>query len=194
MGGAGRFGYGCGVTKDDVRLSKLLSLWLRHDPTAGGLTLDAQGWTDIDAVLAGLARARKSVDRERLFQLVEQNDKQRYELSADTIRIRARQGHSVAVELDWPRTDPPTFLYHGTVDRVMAAILAEGLRPMRRHHVHLSPDIDTARRVGARRGVPVVVEIRAAALAETGQAFFLTGNGVWLTEHVPPTHLVRLAG
>jgi putative RNA 2'-phosphotransferase len=174
---------------DDTRLSKMLSRWLRHAPEAGGLTLDAQGWTEVDAVLAAFARAGAGCDRQRLRHIVATSDKQRFELSADAALIRARQGHSVEVQLDWPRVDPPALLYHGTVERFLPAIRAEGLRPMRRHHVHLSPDIATATRVGARRGVPVILAVRAADLAATGQAFFLTSNGVWLTELVPPVFL-----
>ena len=173
----------------DIRKSKLLSLWLRHDPGAGGLVLDAQGWTEVDAVLAGLARAGVACGWDELLRLVEESDKQRFELSGDAARIRARQGHSVAVALNWPRTAPPALLWHGTVARFLPAILAEGLKPMRRHHVHLSGDRDTATRVGQRRGAPVLLAVRAAALAETGRDFFLTSNGVWLTEAVPPAFL-----
>lgn len=179
---------------DDVRLSKMLSLWLRHRPDAAGLALDAQGWTDVDALLGALSHAGAGCDWQRLLRIVEESDKQRFELSADAARIRARQGHSVGVELDWPETAPPERLYHGTVEQALPAILAEGLKPMRRHHVHLSPDIDTARRVGARRGAPIVLVIRAAALHATGQPFLLTSNQVWLTAQVPPDHIEMLAG
>lgn len=163
---------------DDVRLSKRLSLWLRHQPQAAGLTLDAQGWTEVDAVLAGFARAGTPVDWPTLLRLVDESDKQRFELSADAARIRARQGHSVTVDLDWPRTTPPALLYHGTVERALPAILVQGLKPMRRHHVHLSADIKTATRVGSRRGPAVVLSIRAAEMAEAGHLFLLTDNGV----------------
>jgi len=174
---------------DDVRLSKTLSLWLRHQPEAGGLTLDPQGWTEVDAVLAALDRAGTGRGWDDLLRVVEESDKQRFELSGDAARIRARQGHSVEVALDWPRADPPELLWHGTVARFLPAILAEGLKPMRRHHVHLSGDLDTATRVGQRRGAPVILAVRAAALAETGRDFFLTSNGVWLTEAVPHAFL-----
>ncbi len=174
---------------NDVRLSKRLSLWLRHDPGAGGLVLDPQGWTEVDAVLAGLVRAGVACGWDDLLRVVEESDKQRFELSGDAARIRARQGHSVDVALDWPRADPPELLWHGTVARFLPAILTEGLQPMRRHHVHLSGDLDTATRVGQRRGPPVILAVRAAALAATGCDFFLTSNGVWLTEKVPPAFL-----
>ncbi|MEO9129817.1 MAG: RNA 2'-phosphotransferase, partial [Sphingomonas sp.] len=132
----------------DQSISKALSFWLRHRPDAAGLTLDQQGWTDIDAVLSAFASEQLDCDWERLLCVVEASDKQRFEMSADSRRIRARQGHSVEVTLDWPRTEPPEFLYHGTVERFLPAIRAEGLRPMRRHHVHLSPDEATATIVG----------------------------------------------
>lgn len=172
-----------------VRLSKTLSFWLRHRPDAAGLALDPRGWTEVDALLAALARAGLPAGRDALVRVVAENDKRRFELSPDGSRIRARQGHSAAVELDLPPARPPELLYHGTVARFLPAIRVEGLRPMRRHHVHLSPDRDTAARVGARRGKPVVLAVRAAALASTGQAFHLTGNGVWLTAHVPADFL-----
>ncbi|NIJ66699.1 putative RNA 2'-phosphotransferase [Sphingomonas leidyi] len=174
---------------NDIRRSKRLSLWLRHDPGAGGLTLDGQGWTDVRAVLGAFARAGVRCDRNDLMRLVEECDKQRFELSGDAARIRARQGHSVEVALDWPRADPPELLWHGTVERFLPMILAEGLKPMRRHHVHLSGERDTATRVGQRRGTAVILAVRAAALAETGRDFFVTSNGVWLTEQVPPAFL-----
>ena len=166
-------------------ISKTLSYWLRHRPDAAGLTLDARGWTSVDPVLAALA-AKHRCDWDRLVEVVELNDKQRFELSPDGDRIRARQGHSVEVELDWPEAAPPALPYHGTVDRFLPAILAEGLKPMRRHHVHLSPDRETATRVGNRRGEAVVLTVRASDMHAAGHRFYLTGNGVWLTDAVVP--------
>lgn len=177
---------------NDIRISKALSLWLRHQPDRAGLTLDAQGWCDVEPVLAAFERARFACDWERLLHIVETNDKQRFELSADAARIRARQGHSVEVALDWPAVAPPDLLYHGTVATFLEAILADGLRPQRRHHVHLSSDIETARRVGMRRGKPVLLVVAAGAMAREGSTFMLTDNQVWLTEHVPARFITRL--
>jgi putative RNA 2'-phosphotransferase len=117
--------------------------------------LDSHGWAEVDAILAALAREGLGGDWETLLQVVEQNDKQKFELSDDTARIRARQGHSVAVEGDWRQSDPPDLLYHGTVERFLEAILAGGLKPMTGHHVHLSAYYRTAERVGLRRETPV---------------------------------------
>jgi len=173
----------------DQRISKTLSLWLRHKPELANVALDQAGWADVTSVLTALAANDLECDWERLLLVVEGSDKQRFELSADAARIRARQGHSIVVALDWPRADPPGQLYHGTVERFLPSILSQGLLPMRRHHVHLSPDIDTARRVGARRGEPVVLIVDAFRLAATGHDFFLTSNNVWLTARVPPEYL-----
>ena len=175
----------------DIQISKTLSFWLRHDPGAADLSLDPAGWVDVDAVLAALARSPLACGWEDLVRVVETNDKQRFELSADASRIRARQGHSVSVDLGWPEAEPPAVLFHGTVESFLEAIMAEGLRPMSRHHVHLSPDRATALRVGARRGRPIILEIAAGALRARGQSFYLTGNGVWLTDLVPPEFLAR---
>ncbi len=173
----------------DTAISKTLSYWLRHRPDEAALVLDAAGWTDVAPVLAALNAKGLDGTPERLAAVVAGSDKGRFELSPDGDRIRARQGHSVVVELDLPRADPPALLYHGTVSRFLPAIRAEGLKPMRRHHVHLSSDRATATAVGARRGEAVVLTVKAAELAGTGQAFYLTDNGVWLTAAVPPGYI-----
>lgn len=173
------------------KVSKLLSYWLRHAPDAGGLKLDDAGWAKVDAVRVSLAR--KGLDPSLLERTVAESDKQRFEISADGRRIRARQGHSVKVDLDWAITTPPSYLYHGTVERHLVAIFAEGLRPMARHHVHLSPDIETATRVGARRGHPVILRIASGKMAQGGSVFRKSTNGVWLTDAVPPDFIERVS-
>ncbi len=176
----------------DRHLSKLLSFWLRHKPEAGKLSVDPTGWVEVEDVLAALAAQGSAAGRGDIERVVAQSDKNRFEQSPDGRLIRARQGHSIPVDLDWPVAEPPEFLFHGTVDRFLDAIMAEGLRPMGRHHVHLSVDLATANAVGSRRGRPVVLQVAAARLFASGQAFRLSGNGVWLTEHVPPGYLARL--
>lgn len=172
------------------QISKTLSYWLRHAPDAGGLTLDAAGWAPVDAVMSALDR--EGLDSALLERVVADSDKQRFELSDDGKSIRARQGHSVAIDLDWPIAEPPEHLYHGTVERFLDAIMAEGLKPMARHHVHLSPDTKTATVVAARRGEAVILRIAAGAMAQAGATFRLSSNGVWLAERVPPEFIERL--
>ena len=176
------------------KISKSLSYWLRHRPEAAGLDLDGAGWASVAEVIRALSDAGLADRREELERVVAESDKNRFELSADGLRIRARQGHSLAVDLDWPIADPPPCLFHGTVERSLAAILAEGLRPMNRHHVHLSADIATAERVGRRRGAAVVLRIAAGDMAADGHSFRLSGNGVWLTDSVPPSYIDRIDG
>lgn len=168
--------------KKMIRLSKRLSRHLRHAPEEIGLRLDAAGWVDLDELLAALR-----VSRAEVMEVVEANDKQRFAVEGD--RIRANQGHTVAVELDLPVAEPPAILYHGTVGRFLAEIHRDGLRPMKRHDVHLSPNVETAVRVGARRGKPVVLEVDAAAMRADGHEFRVSANGVWLTAAVAPGYL-----
>jgi putative RNA 2'-phosphotransferase len=177
---------------DVVRASKRLSYVLRHRPDSVGLTLDEAGWVDVDALLAALAAHGLPLTRTELEHVVATNDKRRFALDEDGTRIRASQGHSVAVELGYEPAAPPAELFHGTVERFLAAILTEGLRPGNRHAVHLSPDVDTARTVGARRGRPVVLRVDAAAMAADGFEFARSANGVWLVPAVPPRYLARL--
>lgn len=174
------------------KVSKALSLWLRHAPEAGGLTLDERGWTPVAEVMAALGRAGLTNEIADLHRAVAENDKQRFELSEEGTRIRARQGHSIDIDLDWPLADPPEHLFHGTVERFVVPIFEQGLRPMARHHVHLSPDISTATNVGARRGDAVILRVAAGAMARAGIEFRLSSNGVWLTDTVPPAYLERL--
>lgn len=166
---------------DVVRASKFLSLVLRHEPSRAGLVLDEQGWVDVEALLDGCRQAGRSMTREQLDRLVAENDKQRFSFSEDGCRIRANQGHSVEIDLALSPQRPPDVLYHGTATRFLESIRATGLKPGSRQHVHLSRDMQTAIKVGQRHGKPVVLTIRAAALAESGQAFFCSDNGVWLT-------------
>lgn len=176
----------------DIRRSKRLAYWLRHAPEAAGLELDAAGWAPTGAILQALADQRLPTTAGELEALVARSDKQRFELSPDGQRIRARQGHSIAVEGDWPFAAPPEHLFHGTAERFLPAILEKGLLPGARHHVHLSPTIGTARAVGARRGRAIVLEVAAGKMAAEGFTFRLSSNGVWLAEHVPAIYLARL--
>lgn len=176
----------------DVRRSKRLSYWLRHAPEAGGLQLDREGWAEVDEVLRAFADGGLPTGMAELRSLVASNDKQRFELSPDGCRIRARQGHSIRVEGEWPITEPPQWLFHGTVERFLASILERGLLAGKRHHVHLSATIETARLVGARRGASVVLQVAATRMTDDGHSFRLSSNGVWLTDHVPPIYLARI--
>ncbi|MFE9912813.1 RNA 2'-phosphotransferase [Streptomyces clavifer] len=170
-----------------VKVSKYLSKHLRHQPDRIGISLDAHGWVSIEELLRACARHGFAVSRSELDHVVAANDKQRFAVADD--RIRANQGHTVAVDLDLAPAEPPAYLYHGTVARALDAIRSEGLRPMARHHVHLSRDRETATRVGARRGAPVVLSVDAGAMHRAGHLFHVTANGVWLTDAVPPGFL-----
>ncbi|MGW6819686.1 RNA 2'-phosphotransferase [Streptomyces sp. NPDC055005] len=170
-----------------VKVSKYVSKHLRHQPERIELVLDPHGWVEIDDLLTAAAGQGFPITRTELDHVVAANDKQRFAI--DGTRIRASQGHTVAVDLDLPEAEPPAYLYHGTVAATLAAIRAEGLRPMARHHVHLSPDRETATRVGARRGRPVVLSVDAGAMRAAGHVFRISANGVWLVDAVPPEFL-----
>lgn len=170
-----------------VKVSKYLSKHLRHQPERIGLTLDPSGWVEIDVLMRAAAAHGFPFTRDELDHVVAANDKQRF--AVDGSRIRASQGHTVRIDLGLPPAEPPAYLYHGTVSRSLDAIRAEGLRPMNRHHVHLSPDRETATRVGARRGRPVVLAVDAGAMHRAGHVFRVSANGVWLADAVPPEFL-----
>lgn len=173
------------MSREIARVSKFLSLILRHEPQRIGLVLDPNGWANIEELLRRANEHGAELNRELLDQVVAENDKKRFAISSDGLRIRANQGHSVNVELNLPSTPPPERLFHGTASRFLDSIRSQGLIPGKRRHVHLSPDAVTARRVGQRHGRPVVPEIRAGRMASEGHVFYISENGVWLTERVP---------
>jgi putative RNA 2'-phosphotransferase len=160
----------------DTRRSKRLSYWLRHAPEAGGLQLDHSGWASVDAILKALNDAYLPTTIVELKALVARSEKQRFELSLDDNRIRARQGHSIKVQGDWPIAVPPELLFHGTAERFLHSMLERGLLPGARHHVHLSSTIETARVVEARRGSSVVLSITASKMAKDDYTFRLSSK------------------
>jgi putative RNA 2'-phosphotransferase len=173
-----------------VRLSKWMSLVLRHDPAKFGVVLDDAGWTRVDDLLAAAARAGVPLDDALLRRVVEENDKRRFALSDDGAMIRASQGHSVAVDLGLEPAEPPSILFHGTATRFLDSIRRDGLVPGSRRHVHLSADAGTATTVGARHGRPAILRVAAGRMHADGHRFFLSANGVWLTDAVPAAYLV----
>ncbi|MDO9437725.1 MAG: RNA 2'-phosphotransferase [Hydrogenophaga sp.] len=177
---------------NNLELSKLLSRILRHRPDAVGVHIDRNGWCDVGELLTGLTRLNMHVTLELLERVVQENDKRRFVVEGN--RIRAAQGHSLPdVEPVLRQKKPPSLLFHGTTEDRIASIEREGLRPMRRHHVHLSPDENTARSVGSRRGPAVVFAIDSARMQFDGHKFFVSDNGVWLTDAVSRKYLSRLA-
>lgn len=173
-----------------VKVSKFLSLVLRHRPERIGIRLDRAGWVEVDELLSRARAHGLPLTRAELEEVVATNDKRRFSFDAEGSRIRAVQGHSVEVELGYAPEVPPETLYHGTAAQLVDAIRREGLKRGQRHHVHLSADAATATRVGARRGRAVVLAVQAGRMQRDGLIFYRSANGVWLTEHVPPAYIV----
>jgi putative RNA 2'-phosphotransferase len=174
---------------DRVHLSKFLSLVLRHRPGTIGIVLDQNGWVEIAELVSKCERHGTPISADILRDLVATSSKQRFAISEDGLRVRANQGHSVAIDLAYEPKPPPETLFHGTAYANLSSIRVDGLHKMERHHVHLSPDEATARIVGLRRGKPVVLRIASATMHVEGYVFYLSSNGVWLTEHVPAEHI-----
>lgn len=174
---------------DPVRLGKFLSLVLRHEPSAAGVVLDAQGWVNIDELVIGAAARGRAFTRADVLHVVATNSKQRYALSDDGQKIRAVQGHSLEVELPLEAIVPPEVLWHGTADRFINSIMREGLTRQSRQHVHLSADEQTAVAVGSRHGRVVVLQVDAGRMHRDGQKFYQAENGVWLTNEVAVKYL-----
>ena len=173
----------------DKKISKFLSYVLRHRPDVIGVQLDEHGWIMVDDLLSAAATNGQVISRTLLDSIVFNNDKQRFAFSADGLSIRANQGHSVDVDLALEAIEPPVQLYHGTATRFIEAIQSQGLLKMNRQHVHLSALHETAVSVGQRHGKPQVLVIESKKMYDQGHHFYLSKNGVWLTEHVPVTFI-----
>ncbi len=173
-----------------VHISKFISLVLRHQPEAAGLSLDDNGWAPVDALLSALNGKGMNVDLPLLQHIVETNDKKRFAFSDDGLFIRASQGHSISVNLDLLPLPPPEVLYHGTASRFLDSIREHGLRAGSRQHVHLSADSLAAAQVGMRHGTPVVITVDAASMHSNGILFYRSENDVWLTDTVPNRYLL----
>lgn len=175
--------------KDEVKLSKFLSLILRHQPEIVGVKLDENGWTDTQTLIEKINQTDLTIDLETLISLVENNPKKRFAFNDSGDKIRANQGHSIEVELGYKSQEPPIHLFHGTGEKSVDSILANGLEKRNRHHVHLSVDLETALKVGQRHGKPYVFKVLAGQMFNDNFEFYLSDNGVWLTESVPAKYL-----
>ncbi|SAL50851.1 RNA 2'-phosphotransferase [Caballeronia peredens] len=192
------------LSSDYVAVSRLLSRILRHEPEMVGIRLDRRGWVAVDELIRAIERTARAVGaskrlrtlptvtRDAVLAVVATSDKQRFSLSPDGKRIRAAQGHSIDVDLGYSELEPPAILYHGTAWSNWPRISIEGLTSRTRHAVHLSMDTDTARKVGARHGQPLVLVVQAGQMHADGYAFACSDNRVWLTEVVPPAYLSQL--
>ena len=171
--------------KEAIKISKFLSLILRHEPERVGLMLGDAGWVGVNELLKAVNGHGVSLTLDELKHIVATSDKKRFAFSEDGLRIRASQGHSVEVDLDYPPQTPPELLYHGTATRFLDAIRKDGLQKMQRHDVHLSAETRVTLQVGGRHGKPALLTIRAGDMHRAGFVFRCSANGVWLVDHVP---------
>ena len=172
--------------------SKFISLILRHNPGIIGISLDEHGWADVQELIEGINRTGgHAIDLEMLEEIVRTDEKQRYSFNEDHTLIRANQGHSIPVDVELEEKIPPAILWHGTGEKYVSSIDAQGLIPKSRLYVHLSSDEETAIKVGSRHGKPVIYKINCQKMAQDGYRFFLSANHIWLTKAVTPEYLEK---
>lgn len=176
--------------KHNKKISKFLSLVLRHQPEIISLNLDENGWADVKELQEKCAKQNQDFTLKELDEIVETNDKKRFIFNEDKTKIRANQGHSIAIDLALKPQQPPEFLYHGTAENNVKSILEKGIEKRNRQHVHLSSDKDTATKVGMRHGRPVILTIQTGKMSEDGIIFYLSENNVWLTHFIDPKYIL----
>lgn len=178
---------------DEVKLSKFISLILRHQPEVINIKLDEKGWANVDELIDGINRKGYHIDFKILSEIVKNNNKQRFTFNDDQTKIRANQGHSIDVDVELEEVIPPDILYHGTSRKYVENIMKEGIKKQGRNYVHLSQDEKTAIIVGKRHGDPVVFQIDAKQMSMDGILFYQSKNKVWLTEYINPRYLSRVS-
>lgn len=166
-------------------ISKFLAYILRHNPSAGGIELDEHGWADVTALIDGVCKTGRFIDLQTLEEIVETDNKHRFDFNKGRTKIRANQGHSIKVDVEMESLAPPDILYHGTAEKCIESIRAHGIAKKNRNYVHLSKDVETAIKVGLRHGKAIVLKIDARQMHEDGYVFLLSANGVWQIESVP---------
>lgn len=174
------------------KLSVFISLLLRHKPDVAGINLDEHGWANVEELIDGINNTGRKIDMKVLEEIVKTDNKHRYSFNEDKTLIRANQGHSISVDVELKEQEPPEFLYHGTADRFIKAIMIEGLKPMSRLYVHLSKDIESANKVGKRHGKPVILKVYSGRMCQEGIKFYLSENGVWLTKNVDAKYMEKI--
>lgn len=172
-----------------VKLSKFLSLVLRHKPDEIGIELDSQGWVEVEELLNKIKENGNEISFEELKYIVDTSDKKRFAFNEDSSKIRANQGHSIDIKLDFKEVIPPDFLYHGTAEKNIESILKTGLNKGNRHHVHLSINKETALKVGSRHGKAIILKIKSKEMYENGIKFYISENNVWLTDFVSKEYI-----
>lgn len=165
-----------------VTKGKRLSYLLRHDKE---YSFDKHGWRDVSDLIKN-----HHYSMQELEEIVETNDKKRYEFSDDKKKIRARQGHSINVDVELEEKTPPDILYHGTATKFLESIYKNGINSGNRLFVHLSNDKETAVKVGSRHGNPYVLKIDANKMFNDGNKFYLSNNDVWLTKFVDKKYIL----
>ena len=174
------------------KLSVFISLVLRHKPEATRITLDEHGWANVDELINGINNTGRKIDMTMLEEIVKTDNKQRYSFNEDKTLIRANQGHSIPVDVELNQQEPPELLYHGTASRFLDNIMTEGLKPMSRLYVHLSKDVETAKKVGKRHGNPVVLKVYSRQMNRDGVELYLSENVIWLTKKVDAEYLYQI--
>ncbi len=174
-----------------IKISRFISLILRHKPETIGITLDEHGWANVEELIVGVNK-KYLIDIQILEKIVNEDNKNRYSFNEDKTMIRANQGHSIPVDVELKKLNPPDILYHGTGEKYVESTERQGLIRKNRLYVHLSDNIEIAEKVGKRHGKPVIYEIDCKKMIEDGIEFFKSENNVWLVESVPVKYLKKL--
>jgi putative RNA 2'-phosphotransferase len=170
------------------RLSRFLSLVLRHRAHSFGLDVDAEGFVRMDDLLDLIAERQRSldwVDAEHIEALVGREGRHRFEIRGD--KVRATYGHSFERPIRYEPADPPEQLYISVPRAKLAEIRSRGIHPVGRQYVHLSVDPEEADEIGRHHDpTPTRVTVEARTAQGKGILFHHPADGIYLVASLPP--------
>ena len=181
------------MKNNDSKISKYISLILRHKPEEIGLKLDDHGYLNVSDLIEGIDKSYEGFSMDDLERIVREDSKERYSFNENKSKIRANQGHSIPVDLELEAMRPPKVLYHGTGRKYLDSILKNGLIKKERQYVHLSKDIETASIVGKRHGDLIILEVDSENMFKDGIKFYLSKNNVWLCDYVNVEYIKEIS-
>lgn len=118
--------------------------------------------------------------------------KGRFELKENAIRARYGHAKRLGVKIDYQEDEERKILYHGTSAVNLKSILEEGIKPMKRHMVHLAASIQDAIETALRKDRNIVIfEINAEKLRKEGFKIYKASDRIYVTSYVPPSAIRR---
>lgn len=185
------------MNEDELNhLGRLMAGILRHFPEKFDVTVDEQGWADVNELVDAIKSRRNRfhwLRSRHIHAVVTTDPKGRYQVEGE--EVRATYAHSIEVDLDLPSDDVPETLYYPVAEEEVDLILERGLTPTDRQKVHLSKTYESAMAAGVHRADnPIILQVNSDEATRDGIRIMQAGKTVYVTDEVPAEYLSRING